>query len=71
MKSAINIRKGLKNRPSMKKITAKACPNPAAIWVALALSMVNASKARKTRPPSIGKAGIKLKTTSITLAIKR
>ena len=44
-----------------------ACPIPAAMRVAVRRSIARASMARSTRPPSIGKAGRRLKSTRTTL----
>ena len=44
------------------------CPIPAAICVARTGGMFMASTARSTRPPSIGKAGIRLNSTSMTFS---
>ena len=64
MKSSI----GLPNRPINPNTNASPCPMPAAVWVAFTYSIRDASRARNTRPPSIGKAGIRLNRTSQTLA---
>ena len=51
-------------------MTAKTCPTFAAMFVALTPGNLNANKALNTLPPSIGKVGIRLKTTNMILAIK-
>ena len=67
-KTAMKRRKGLPpNSPNNPKSTATICPTAAAIRVARACLSRMARTERSTRPPSIGKAGNKLKATSITL----
>ena len=72
MKSAIRIRKGEKaKRPMMPKRIANPLPTSAAIWVALCRGIRFASQARSTLPPSIGKAGRRLKTQRMIFSTPR
>ncbi len=50
----------------IKKPMAKNCPTVEATFVALTAPMRVASRPRRMRPPSIGKAGSRLKTASAT-----
>ena len=63
-KSAMKIRKGSVNRPMSPKKNAMACPTRAAISVARVYSKRVPRIARSTRPPSMGKAGIRLNASS-------
>jgi hypothetical protein len=55
---------GLVKRPMKPKTSAIAWPSVAAMWVAWVYSSRVASSARTARPPSMGKAGIRLKSAS-------
>lgn len=62
--NAINIRIGWnRNRPTVPIRNATPFPIPAATRVAQTRSRFQESNARSTRPPSIGNAGIRLKST--------
>lgn len=68
---AMNTSSGLPNRPRNPRPKASAWPILAAISVARGPPTRIATSACKTRPPSIGKAGIRLKTARKMLAIAR
>ena len=63
---AMKMSSGLPIRPRKPKTKASAWPIRAAMLVACVRGSQIASTARSTRPPSIGKAGIRLKSTRKT-----
>ena len=68
MKRAIRIKNGSNVKiPMIAKRMANPLPMSAAIWVALCRGIRPASQARSTRPPSMGKAGIRLKKQRMVL----
>jgi len=54
--------------PTTTNIMANPCPTIAAIVVACRYGSTRASIARRSRPPSIGKAGIQLNAKRVILA---